>query len=168
MATDGERRGWSPKFSSKKTKRDQRSHHRHFYGERQETFMVYKASLEREYEFERRKELDKSRLLLQLMDYPLTSTGCLSEKEGEIFRYPGMSPAGSFSNKTLATYLLLLLGRSLFLWSTVKDLKMKLLEHMYKITFFDVITNFVGLAAAVLAIKFYWWIDPTGAIVVSS
>lgn len=34
--------------------------------------------------------------------------------------------------------------------------------------FFDVITNSVGLAAAVLAIKFKWWIDPIGAIIVSS
>lgn len=34
--------------------------------------------------------------------------------------------------------------------------------------FFDVITNSIGLATAVLAIKFYWWIDPTGAIIVSS
>ncbi|KAK2448448.1 Cation efflux family protein [Trifolium repens] len=32
---------------------------------------------------------------------------------------------------------------------------------------FDVITNSVGLAAAVLAIKFQWWIDPTGAIVIA-
>ena len=34
--------------------------------------------------------------------------------------------------------------------------------------FFDVITNTVGLAAAVLAIRYYWWIDPTGAVIVSS
>jgi divalent metal cation (Fe/Co/Zn/Cd) transporter len=33
--------------------------------------------------------------------------------------------------------------------------------------FFDVITNSIGLGTAVLAIKFYWWIDPIGAIVVS-
>lgn len=33
--------------------------------------------------------------------------------------------------------------------------------------FFDVITNSVGLAAAVLAVKFYWWIDPVGAIVIA-
>jgi len=32
---------------------------------------------------------------------------------------------------------------------------------------FDVITNSVGLATAVLAVKFYWWIDPSGAILVS-
>ncbi|CAN1263149.1 Metal tolerance protein 10 [Linum perenne] len=33
--------------------------------------------------------------------------------------------------------------------------------------FFDVITNSIGLAAAVLAIKFYWWIDPVGAILIA-
>lgn len=34
--------------------------------------------------------------------------------------------------------------------------------------FFDVVTNSIGLATAVLAIRFYWWIDPTGAIIVSA
>ncbi|KAK9156229.1 hypothetical protein Sjap_003709 [Stephania japonica] len=33
--------------------------------------------------------------------------------------------------------------------------------------FFDVITNTTGLASAVLAIRFYWWIDPTGAILIA-
>lgn len=33
--------------------------------------------------------------------------------------------------------------------------------------FFDALTNSTGLAAAVLAVRFYWWIDPTGAIIVS-
>ncbi|KAK9268469.1 hypothetical protein L1049_000220 [Liquidambar formosana] len=32
---------------------------------------------------------------------------------------------------------------------------------------FDVITNSVGLAAAVLAVQFYWWIDPAGAIIIA-
>ncbi|XP_012573979.1 metal tolerance protein 10 [Cicer arietinum] len=32
---------------------------------------------------------------------------------------------------------------------------------------FDVITNSVGLAAAVLAVKFHWWIDPMGAIIIA-
>ncbi|OIW05341.1 hypothetical protein TanjilG_28806 [Lupinus angustifolius] len=32
---------------------------------------------------------------------------------------------------------------------------------------FDVITNSIGLAAAVLAVKFVWWIDPTGAIIIA-
>ncbi|KAF5949524.1 hypothetical protein HYC85_011517 [Camellia sinensis] len=30
---------------------------------------------------------------------------------------------------------------------------------------FDVITNSVGLVTAVLAVRYYWWIDPTGAII---
>lgn len=34
--------------------------------------------------------------------------------------------------------------------------------------FFDVITNSIGLGAALLAIHYYWWIDPSGAIVVST
>ncbi|XP_065853496.1 metal tolerance protein 10-like [Euphorbia lathyris] len=32
---------------------------------------------------------------------------------------------------------------------------------------FDVVTNSIGLASAVLAIKFYWWIDPVGAIIIA-
>lgn len=31
---------------------------------------------------------------------------------------------------------------------------------------FDVVTNMIGLIAAVLASIFAWWIDPAGAIVV--
>ena len=31
--------------------------------------------------------------------------------------------------------------------------------------FFDVITNAIGLVAAILASKLYWWIDPAGAVV---
>jgi divalent metal cation (Fe/Co/Zn/Cd) transporter len=33
--------------------------------------------------------------------------------------------------------------------------------------YFDVVTNVVGLAAAVLGDRFYWWIDPVGAIVLA-
>ncbi|XP_047317520.1 metal tolerance protein 10-like [Impatiens glandulifera] len=33
--------------------------------------------------------------------------------------------------------------------------------------FFDVITNSVGLVAAILAVRYYWWIDPTGAIIIA-
>lgn len=33
--------------------------------------------------------------------------------------------------------------------------------------YFDVITNVVGLAAAVLGDKFDWWIDPAGAIILA-
>ena len=34
--------------------------------------------------------------------------------------------------------------------------------------FSDVKTNLISLAAVVLASRYYWWIDPTGAIIVSS
>ncbi|KAJ8763077.1 hypothetical protein K2173_023282 [Erythroxylum novogranatense] len=33
--------------------------------------------------------------------------------------------------------------------------------------FFDVVTNSIGLGTAVSAIKFYWWIDPFGAILIA-
>ncbi|KAL9231218.1 hypothetical protein vseg_006473 [Gypsophila vaccaria] len=36
------------------------------------------------------------------------------------------------------------------------------LDHL-----FDVVTNSIGLATAVLAIHFFWWIDPTGAIIIA-
>uniref|UniRef100_A0A5B6YQL4 Putative metal tolerance protein 9-like n=1 Tax=Davidia involucrata TaxID=16924 RepID=A0A5B6YQL4_DAVIN len=32
---------------------------------------------------------------------------------------------------------------------------------------FDVVTNSVGLVTAVLAVRFYWWIDPIGAIIIA-
>ncbi|XP_043700709.1 metal tolerance protein 9-like [Telopea speciosissima] len=32
---------------------------------------------------------------------------------------------------------------------------------------FDVITNSTGLVTAVLAVRYYWWIDPTGAILIA-
>lgn len=34
--------------------------------------------------------------------------------------------------------------------------------------FFDVVTNSVGLASTVLAVRYAWWIDPVGAIIVST
>ncbi|KAM0936266.1 putative cation efflux protein [Dioscorea sansibarensis] len=33
--------------------------------------------------------------------------------------------------------------------------------------YFDVVTNVVGLAAAVLGDKFYWWLDPAGAVLLA-
>jgi divalent metal cation (Fe/Co/Zn/Cd) transporter len=32
--------------------------------------------------------------------------------------------------------------------------------------FFDVITNSIGLASALLAVRYKWWMDPVGAILV--
>ena len=33
--------------------------------------------------------------------------------------------------------------------------------------YFDAVTNAIGLVAAILGDKFYWWIDPVGAIVLA-
>ncbi|KAK4746306.1 hypothetical protein SAY87_012618 [Trapa incisa] len=45
--------------------------------------------------------------------------------------------------------------------------KNEIIRAYAKDHFFDVITNTIGLAAAVLAARFYWWIDPTGAILIA-
>ena len=37
----------------------------------------------------------------------------------------------------------------------------------YQDHYFDVVTNVVGLVAAVLGDEFYWWIDPVGAIILA-
>lgn len=41
------------------------------------------------------------------------------------------------------------------------------LNANYQDHYFDVVTNVVGLVAAVVANRFYWWIDPAGAIVLA-
>lgn len=56
------------------------------------------------------------------------------------------------------------LGLTLYCQSFSNEIvKAYALDH-----FFDVVTNVIGLIAALLASIFYWWIDPAGAIVVRS
>lgn len=43
----------------------------------------------------------------------------------------------------------------------------KIVRAYAKDHYFDVVTNVVGLVAAVLGDEFYWWIDPTGAILLA-
>ncbi|KAL4597874.1 hypothetical protein ACB092_11G019500 [Castanea dentata] len=52
----------------------------------------------------------------------------------------------------------------LALWIYCKSSANDIVRAYAKDHFFDVVTNVVGLAAALLADKFLWWIDPTGAI----
>jgi divalent metal cation (Fe/Co/Zn/Cd) transporter len=54
------------------------------------------------------------------------------------------------------------LGLMLYCWS----FKNEIVRTYGKDHMFDVITNVLGLGAALLATWFYWWIDPTGAIIV--
>ncbi|KAJ4724100.1 Metal tolerance protein [Melia azedarach] len=55
----------------------------------------------------------------------------------------------------------------LALWIYCKSSGDKIVRAYAKDHYFDVITNVVGLVAAVLGDKFYWWIDPAGAIILA-
>jgi len=52
----------------------------------------------------------------------------------------------------------------LALWLYCRTSGNKIVHAYAKDHYFDVVTNVVGLAAAVLGDRFYWWIDPIGAI----
>ncbi|CAN6307388.1 unnamed protein product [Urochloa humidicola] len=52
----------------------------------------------------------------------------------------------------------------LALWLYCRTSGNKIVRAYAKDHYFDVATNVVGLAAAVLGDRFYWWIDPIGAI----
>ncbi|KAJ0231782.1 Metal tolerance protein 10 [Hirschfeldia incana] len=89
----------------------------------------------------------------------LESTRLLVSKEG-----PHMSSTeekwmiGIMASATVVKFLLMLYCRS-FQNEIVRAYAQ---DHL-----FDVVTNSVGLATAVLAVKFYWWIDPSGAIIIA-
>ncbi|XP_010917251.1 metal tolerance protein 4 [Elaeis guineensis] len=55
----------------------------------------------------------------------------------------------------------------LALWLYCRSSGDKIVRAYAKDHYFDVVTNVVGLAAAVLGDEFYWWIDPAGAIILA-
>lgn len=55
----------------------------------------------------------------------------------------------------------------LALWLYCRKSGSEIVRAYAKDHYFDVVTNVVGLAAAVLGDMFFWWIDPTGAIVLA-
>lgn len=55
----------------------------------------------------------------------------------------------------------------LALWGYCKSSGNDIVRAYAKDHYFDVVTNVVGLAAAALGDKFYWWIDPVGAIILA-
>ncbi|KAI3716517.1 hypothetical protein L1987_67439 [Smallanthus sonchifolius] len=55
----------------------------------------------------------------------------------------------------------------LALWLYCRSSGNEIVRAYAKDHYFDVVTNVVGLVAAVLGDKFYWWIDPTGAIILA-
>ncbi|XP_061367922.1 metal tolerance protein 4 [Gastrolobium bilobum] len=55
----------------------------------------------------------------------------------------------------------------LMLWFYCRSSKNKIVRAYADDHHFDVVTNVVGLVAAVLGDKYYWWIDPVGAILLA-
>uniref|UniRef100_A0A0C9S9F6 TSA: Wollemia nobilis Ref_Wollemi_Transcript_932_1874 transcribed RNA sequence n=1 Tax=Wollemia nobilis TaxID=56998 RepID=A0A0C9S9F6_9CONI len=55
----------------------------------------------------------------------------------------------------------------LALWLYCRKSGSEIVRAYAKDHYFDVVTNVVGLAAAVLGDMFFWWIDPSGAIVLA-
>ncbi|KAG8371739.1 hypothetical protein BUALT_Bualt13G0119400 [Buddleja alternifolia] len=55
----------------------------------------------------------------------------------------------------------------LSLWLYCRSSGNKIVRAYAKDHYFDVVTNVVGLVAAVLGDKFFWWIDPAGAIILA-
>ncbi|CAN6279835.1 unnamed protein product [Urochloa humidicola] len=55
----------------------------------------------------------------------------------------------------------------LVLWLYCKSSGNSIVQAYAKDHYFDVITNVVGLVAAVLGDKFLWWIDPAGAVLLA-
>ncbi|XP_058204812.1 metal tolerance protein 4 [Rhododendron vialii] len=67
----------------------------------------------------------------------------------------------------LYTIMLTATGIKLVLWIYCRSSGNKIVRAYAKDHYFDVVTNLVGLIAAVLGDKFYWWIDPVGAIILA-
>ncbi|KAF5768682.1 putative cation efflux protein [Helianthus annuus] len=58
-------------------------------------------------------------------------------------------------------------GVKLILYIYCRSSGNKIVRAYAKDHYFDVVTNVVGLVAAILGDKFYWWIDPAGAIILA-
>ncbi|XWS52416.1 hypothetical protein CRYUN_Cryun11dG0069100 [Craigia yunnanensis] len=76
-------------------------------------------------------------------------------------------PSEKMSSDQLVWLFIIMLSATvvkLALWIYCKSSSNKIVRAYAKDHYFDVVTNVVGLLAAVLGDKFYWWIDPAGAI----
>ncbi|KAJ1396062.1 Cation efflux protein [Sesbania bispinosa] len=73
------------------------------------------------------------------------------------------------SNQLVWLYIIMLTatGVKLLLWFYCRTSGNKIVRAYAEDHYFDVITNIVGLVAAVLGDKVCWWIDPIGAILLA-
>lgn len=58
-------------------------------------------------------------------------------------------------------------GVKLVLWFYCRSSGNEIVRAYAKDHYFDVVTNVIGLVAAVLGDEFYWWIDPSGALLLA-
>ncbi|KAJ3694415.1 hypothetical protein LUZ60_009895 [Juncus effusus] len=65
---------------------------------------------------------------------------------------------GSMASVTVIKFFLMLYCRSF---------KNEIVQAYAQDHFFDVITNSIGLVSALLAARYYWWMDPLGAILIA-
>ncbi|KAJ1422965.1 Cation efflux protein [Sesbania bispinosa] len=80
------------------------------------------------------------------------------------------SPGEKMSSEQLIwLYSIMILATvvKLMLWLYCRRSTNKIVRAYADDHHFDVVTNVVGLVAAVLGDKFYWWIDPVGAILLA-
>ncbi|XP_031497716.1 metal tolerance protein 4 isoform X1 [Nymphaea colorata] len=79
------------------------------------------------------------------------------------------SPSKMTSSQLVWLYSIMLIAAvvKLALWFYCRRSGSDIVRAYAKDHYFDVITNIIGLAAAVLGDKFYWWIDPLGAILLA-
>ncbi|KAF9686482.1 hypothetical protein SADUNF_Sadunf03G0163300 [Salix dunnii] len=73
------------------------------------------------------------------------------------------------SNQLLWLYIIMITATvvKLALWIYCRSSGNSIVRAYAKDHYFDVVTNVVGLVAAVLGDKYYWWIDPAGAILLA-
>lgn len=78
-------------------------------------------------------------------------------------------PEKMSSLQLLWLYIIMLTATivKLALWLYCRSSGNEIVRAYAKDHYFDVVTNVVGLVAAVLGDKFYWWIDPVGAIILA-
>ncbi|KAJ0606015.1 putative cation efflux protein [Helianthus annuus] len=79
-------------------------------------------------------------------------------------------PAEKMSSLQLLWLYIIMLTATvvkLTLWLYCRSSGNEIVRAYAKDHYFDVVTNVVGLVAAVLGDKFNWWIDPVGAIILA-
>ncbi|KAI3868098.1 hypothetical protein MKX03_035314 [Papaver bracteatum] len=67
----------------------------------------------------------------------------------------------------LYSIMLSAIAVKLILWFYCRSSGNQIVRVYAEDHYFDVVTNIVGLVAAVLGDKFYWWIDPVGALILA-